>query len=836
MMFVKLLALGAVGYGHTCPILDQAPSGGNMKTFPGMQGKVETDMYVEALKKIDWDEVKEDIKKVMKDSQDYWPADYGHYGPLFVRLGWHCAGSYRNSDGRGGCDGGRMNFDPERSWDDNTNLDKARRILWPVKEKHGLGLSYGDLYILAANVAIEDMGGPVLGFCAGRVDDTSGKQSIVLGPSPEQEEGFPCAVQGQCKAPLGSVQVGLIYVNPEGPGGNPDPALSAESVREVFSRMSMNDRETVALVGGGHAFGKTHGACPNGPGPRPSEDQVNPWPGMCGDGKGDNQFTSGFEGPWSHTPIEWSNNYFKYLHKNTFEKEFRDGLPVQWKIKKGVKGEPVIPPAPGAHGGTQDIRMLTADVCFQADPKGIYQQLVKEYAEDIEVLNKDFSEAWYKLTTRDMGPVTRCMGPDVPAARPFQAPLPATPLELPYSMPDVESALMTMLERNKKMAPLMVRTAFSCAMTFRQTDYSGGCNGARLRLSPEKDFELNAGLGAALSQLETFQKKYSGISMADLIVLAGNTAIKMLGGPELVFCGGRTDAAMDEVLTEREFLEPRITGKVTDTVFDTKYQGMLWGLTNEELVALIGGGGSVDMLHSKMFNLAGGRSEFGNGFFKELFKYNWLQKTVQGLPTVYINECALKGCPKRFILETHYMLRYDHEFFPHALNFAGDEDYFMKVFAQAWTKLMNADRFDGPNGNVCDNRRDLLLVPESMEAQIDALFMAKDMEHMVEEMEDEMDGLSNTVASLKAGGEEKKSTLRKFFLGLLEGQNNRRRGRTNRMEGFFGSSAGLLDQAAKVSGYVAMVSALVYLVATFLMKPKRTNASLTEETPILAAA
>ena len=316
--------------------------------------KVDPVAYVAAAKALDWEAVKEDIKTALTDSKDFWPADDGNYGPFMIRQAWHCAGTYRTYDGLGGCDGARQRFDPERSWEDNTNLDKSKKILAPIKEKYGVGLSWGDLIILTGNVAIESMGGPVLGFCGGRIDDDDGTDSLLLGPTPEQEEHFPCPVEGDCKAPLGQGQLGLIYVNPEGPKGNPDPVLSAPNIRDVFGRMGMNDTETVSLIGGGHTFGKAHGACPLGAGPSPMEDEANPWPGKCGSGKGADTYTSGLEGSWVANPTQWSNDYFTNLADNHWEVYKGPGDKNQWR----------------ASNGTADgIMMFTTDVALINDPE-----------------------------------------------------------------------------------------------------------------------------------------------------------------------------------------------------------------------------------------------------------------------------------------------------------------------------------------------------------------------------------------------------------------------------------------------------------------------------------
>eukprot|EP00929_Paragymnodinium_shiwhaense_P087979 TRINITY_DN4816_c0_g2_i1.p1 TRINITY_DN4816_c0_g2~~TRINITY_DN4816_c0_g2_i1.p1 ORF type:complete len:442 (-),score=104.41 TRINITY_DN4816_c0_g2_i1:189-1439(-) len=346
-----------------------------------------------ALTKLDTYAVMADITKLMTDSKDCWPADYGNYGPLFVRLAWHCSGTYRESDRKGGCGGGRQRFEPERSWPDNTNLDKARGLLWPIKEKYGDGLSWGDLFTLAGTTAIQSMGGPIKDVCMGRVDSPDGTESLDLGPTPEQEKVAPCEVQGHCKKPLGSTTVGLIYLNPEGPvvkgadgtwAPNPDPAESVKDVRDAFGRMGMNDEETVALIGGGHAFGKTHGACPKGPGPSPMENITNPWPGMCGTGVGKDAFTAGFEGPWTTTPTKWGNEYFRLLLSKTWEKHIGPGGHWQWKIKD-------------ATGDEAGLMRLTSDVALLHDPK--YKKICEKFAEDQKALDDAFAGAWLKLVT-----------------------------------------------------------------------------------------------------------------------------------------------------------------------------------------------------------------------------------------------------------------------------------------------------------------------------------------------------------------------------------------------------------------------------------------------------
>ncbi|CAJ1365055.1 unnamed protein product [Effrenium voratum] len=378
-----LLPLGALG---TCPGLQFGTPPQNYAAVP------ELPTYDSALKTLDLKAVITDLQAAFTNSQECWPADFGHYGPLFVRLAWHCSGSYRETDGHGGCSGGRQRFEPERSWADNTNLDKARGLLWPIKEKYGDGLSWGDLFILAGTTAIKTMGGPVTEYCAGRIDSPDGTESLDLGPSPEQEKYAPCAVNGTCKRPLGSTTVGLIYLNPEGPVAqqpdgswavDPDPAKSAKDVRDAFGRMGMNDSQTVALIGGGHTFGKCHGACPAGAGPSPKEDVTNPWPGKCGTGKGTDAFTSGMEGPWTTNPTSWDNEFFNFLLQFSWEKLQGPGGHWQWR----VAGEPKA----------AGLMRLTSDVALLHDDS--YLSIVKDFANSLPAFDAAFDEAWFKLTT-----------------------------------------------------------------------------------------------------------------------------------------------------------------------------------------------------------------------------------------------------------------------------------------------------------------------------------------------------------------------------------------------------------------------------------------------------
>lgn len=389
--FVLLLRLSAcVGNPEVvaCDGLFEGTPPENQAAVPSI------DEHATALDALDIEALKADMMELMTDSKECWPADYGSYGPFFVRLAWHCSGSYRESDGKGGCGGGRQRFEPERSWPDNTNLDKARALLYPLKKKYGNQLSWGDLFITAGTMALRSVGAPISQLCFGRIDEANGTESLALGPSPEQERVAPCKINGQCQKPLGSTTVGLIYLNPEGPvmedGGkpNPNPALSAKDVRDSFLRMNHSDRATVALIGGGHAIGKTHGACPEGAGPAPNEaynmtPRSIPWPGRCGTGKGKDAFTAGFEGPWTTKPLQWDNEYFKFLIHHQWEKHIGPGGHWQWRIKD----------APEHLAG---LMRLTSDVALLHDEK--YLKIVKEFATDMSAFNQAFDDAWYRLT------------------------------------------------------------------------------------------------------------------------------------------------------------------------------------------------------------------------------------------------------------------------------------------------------------------------------------------------------------------------------------------------------------------------------------------------------
>lgn len=649
--------------------------------------------------------MRDDLEKLLTDSQDFWPADFGNYGPFMIRLSWHCAGSYRNSDGRGGCDGARIRQIPEFGWPDNANLDKALRILQPIKDKYGDSLSWGDLIALVGDVSITSMGGPSIGFCGGRIDDDDGSASLKLGPSEEQESVAFCEVNGLCDFPLGPTTVGLIYVNPAGPLESSDPVASVADIRRSFGTMGMNDRETVALIGGGHSFGKVHGACLTGAGPGPLEQPDDPWPGTCGEpgspdfGRGNNTFTSGFEGPWTNRPTEWTNIYFTSLLEFNWVEVLGPGGNIQWRIEDLGEDE----------GG--NVRMLTSDIALLKDP--IYLELVKEFAADITALETAFAEAWYKLVTRDMGPVTRCLGDEVPEARPFQRPLPppGEPLAdevLASIKSEIEKALyawgydMTSDYFGYKSynGALFVNLAFQCASTFRATDFLGGCNGATIRFSPESEFAGNEGTGEVIAVLESIANKYEGLSISDTIVLAGNIALESAGSAELNFCQGRTDAVpTDELPRELETLAPRTY--VPDPIVSVRDNEQVMGLDAYDTVALAGRLRSPTQQRRLGYKGSYGSdpSKLSNEFYRLLISEDWVP-VEEGAEVGLTTEYRAEG-QDIFITGADLVLTMDDEYRKIVTEFAEDEQKFLEQFSLSWTKIMNADRFDGPDGNVC---------------------------------------------------------------------------------------------------------------------------------------
>ncbi|HTX66257.1 MAG TPA: catalase/peroxidase HPI, partial [Opitutaceae bacterium] len=523
--------------------------------------------YAAAFKKLDYAGLKKDLRRLMTDSQDWWPADFGHYGPLFIRMAWHSAGTYRVGDGRGGAGRGQQRFAPLNSWPDNVSLDKARRLLWPVKKKYGQKLSWGDLMVLTGNVALETMGFKTFGFGGGRVDVWEPDADVYWGPETEWLGDERYTGDRELEDPLGAVQMGLIYVNPEGPNGNPDPVAAARDIRETFRRMAMNDEETVALIAGGHTFGKTHGAGPAenvglDPEAAPIEEQGLGWKSTYGTGVGADAITSGLEVTWTNHPARWDNEFFEVLFGYEWELFKSPAGANQWRPKGGA-GAGTVPEAFG--DGTREPRMLTTDLSLRFDP--IYEPISRRFKEDPAAFADAFARAWYKLTHRDMGPVVRYLGPEVPSeVLIWQDPIPDT---TPQLTDDDIAALKTEIAASGLSVPQLVSTAWAAASSFRGSDKRGGANGARVRFAPQKDWEVNnpGQLAPVLRTLEGIQQGFrKEVSLADLIVLAGGVGIEQAakaGGVsvEVPFAPGRGDADQTETDVESfANLEPKADG------------------------------------------------------------------------------------------------------------------------------------------------------------------------------------------------------------------------------------------------------------------------------------
>ncbi|MGA0372691.1 MAG: catalase/peroxidase HPI, partial [Paracoccaceae bacterium] len=552
--------------------------------------------YKKEFEGLDYDALKKDLTALMTDSQDWWPADYGHYGPFFVRMAWHAAGTYRTGDGRGGGRTGDQRFAPLNSWPDNGNLDKARRLLWPIKKKYGNKISWADLFLLTGNVAIESMGGKTFGFGAGRADTWHPGEDIYWGAEIDWlGDGRYEDTRQSLENPLAAVQMGLIYVNPEGPNGNPDPLLSGQDIRETFGRMGMDDEETVALVAGGHTFGKAHGAGDAalvGPEPEgaPMENMGFGWISTHGSGKGKDAITSGIEGPWTPNPIQWDSGYFDVLFK------------YDWALNKSPAGANIWNPvnvseddmAPEVDGSGEKVTLMmtTADMAMIKDPE--YRKVSERFHKDPELLKEAFARAWFKLLHRDMGPKGLYLGPEVPEEDLiWQDPIPAgnTGYEVDALKAAIKSSGLSQLE--------MIETAWASASTFRSTDMRGGANGARIRLAPQKDWEANKPdqLARVLGVLEGLAQSH-GASLADTIVLAGNVGIEMASGVNVPFKAGRgdasdaqTDAASFDVLEPiadgfRNFLKTELSISPEEMLLDKAH---LLGLTAPEMTVLVGG-------------------------------------------------------------------------------------------------------------------------------------------------------------------------------------------------------------------------------------------------------
>jgi catalase-peroxidase len=678
--------------------------------------------YAEAFKNLDLAAVKQDLTALMTDSQEWWPADYGHYGPFFIRMAWHSAGTYRTGDGRGGSSSGSQRFAPLNSWPDNGNLDKARRLLWPIKQKYGRALSWADLFILAGNVAIESMGGPIFGFGGGRQDVFEPEKDIYWGTEeewlgdtrimPEQEKVL--------ENPLAAIQMGLIYVNPEGPGGNPDAAQSARDIRETFGRMGMNDVETVALTAGGHTFGKAHGAGdPSLVGAEPEGGDIAQmglgWASTHETGVGDHTITSGIEGAWTPTPTRWDMSYFDMLLDHEYELTTSPAGAKQWH----PVGDPQETLAPKAHtpGVKVPTMMTTADMAMKVDPE--YRKIMQEFRENPDYFADQFARAWFKLCHRDMGPKARYLGPDVPAEDLlWQDPIP----EADYArieQSDVAGLKQAITDSGLTVAQL-VTTAWASASTYRGSDHRGGANGARIRLAPQKDWEVNqpAELAKVLDIYEGIKADFDGkgdkkVSIADLIVLGGCVGVEKAAADaghkvDVPFTPGRTDASAELTDAEGfEVLEPKADGfrnylQVSFSVPTEELlidRAQLLKLSAPEMTVLVGGlrvlganhGGSP---HGVLTERPG---QLTNDYFVNLLDMSTAWKEVdESGDEEYVGTDRKSGEKKWTATRTDLVFGSNSQLRAIAEVYACDDagNKFVRDFVSAWTKVMDADRFD----------------------------------------------------------------------------------------------------------------------------------------------
>ncbi|HYD10197.1 MAG TPA: catalase/peroxidase HPI [Acidimicrobiales bacterium] len=660
--------------------------------------------YKDAFATLDVEALKRDVIAVMHDSQDWWPADYGHYGPLFVRMTWHAAGTYRIEDGRGGGGDGGQRFAPLNSWPDNGNLDKARRLLWPVKQKYGQAISWADLLVFAGNVALEDMGFTTFGFGFGRPDVWE-PEEIFWGPEDAWLGDERYSGDRDLSGPLGAVQMGLIYVNPEGPNGNPDPMAAARDIRETFRRMAMNDEETVALIAGGHTFGKTHGAGdPDLVGAEPEGCPVHGmglgWRNSLGTGKGPDTITSGLEGAWTPTPTQWDNSFWDTLFAYEWELTHSPAGAQQWK-PKGDAGKDTVPDAHRPEVRHQPM-MATTDLALVTDPE--YRKISERFRDNPGEFADAFAKAWYKLLHRDMGPVSRYLGPWVPEPQLWQDPVPAAPGKLGDA--DV-AKLKEQIAASGLTPQQLVKTAWASAASYRGTDDRGGANGARIRLAPQKDWEVNepAELAKVLSVLEGIQQSAGNVSMADLIVLAGNVGVeqaaKAAGHDVTVpFNGGRGDATQEMTDVESfAVLEPRADGfrsyvrageKLSPETLLLDRANMLT-LSAPEMTVLIGGLRAIGINHGATSHgvFTDRPGQLTNDFFVNLLaSREWSTSATEH---VYESgDGRWTATAADLVFGSHSVLRAIAEVY--ASSDAGDK--FVRDFVSAWSKVMELDRFD----------------------------------------------------------------------------------------------------------------------------------------------
>ena len=673
--------------------------------------------YAKAFESLDLDAVIKDLKALMTDSQDWWPADFGHYGPFFIRMAWHSAGTYRVGDGRGGAGGGQQRFAPLNSWPDNVNLDKARRLLWPIKQKYGNAISWADLLILTGNVALESMGFKTFGFGGGRADTWEPEQDIYWGPEGKWLADERYSGDRQLQGSLGAVQMGLIYVNPEGPNGNPDPLAAARDIRETFARMAMDDEETVALIAGGHTFGKTHGAGDAalvGPEPEgaPIEQQGFGWKSSYGSGKGHDAISSGLEVTWTSTPTKWSSNFFWNLFGYDWELTKSPAGAHQWRPKNGAGANSV--PDAFDKSKRHAPSMLTTDLALRFDPA--YEKISRRFHENPDQFAEAFARAWFKLTHRDMGPVARYLGPLVPKEQLiWQDPIPAAG-QPPLGEAEIESLKAKILASGLTVSQL-VTTAWASAATFRGADKRGGANGARIRLAPQKDWAVNqpAELAAVLQKLEAVQKEFNAsgktVSLADLIVLGGGAAIEKAakaGGHDVKvpFTPGRGDATQEQTDVQSfEPLEPTADGfrNFVGTKTQQSVEARLVDhaqrltLTAPEMTVLVGGlrvlGANTGKSKHGVFTAKA--ETLGTDFFVNLLDMaiEWKPAAEEG---IYEGRDRKSGAVKwtatraDLIFGSHSQLRALAEVYAQS----DAKEKFVKDFVAAWTKVMNLDRFD----------------------------------------------------------------------------------------------------------------------------------------------
>ena len=656
--------------------------------------------YREEFQKLDYAALKKDLNDLMTDSQDWWPADYGHYGPFFVRLTWHAAGTYRSTDGRGGGGTGAMRFAPLNSWPDNGNLDKARRLLWPIKEKYGNKISWADLLILAGNVAIESMGGKTYGFSGGRDDIWGPEEDILWGVEDEWLENQRYKGERELDNPLAAVQMGLIYVNPQGPDANPDPLASAHDIRETFGRMAMNDYETVALIAGGHTFGKCHGAGdadlveaePEG---APIEQMGLGWTNKHGSGLGADSITSGLEGAWTTNPIKWDNGYFDLLFGYEWELGKSPAGAHQW-YAINQKEEDM---APDAHDPSKKVPtiMATTDIALKEDPS--YKEISKRFHENPDEFADAFAKAWFKLLHRDMGPKSNYIGPEVPEEDLiWQDPIPAGNTD--YDVAAVKEKIAGLGLSIQEMA----ETAWASAYTYRGSDMRGGANGARIRLAPQKDWEVNKPeqLAKVLAAYQGVSDD-TGVSVADIIVLAGNLAIEKASGMEVPFTPGRGDASDDQTDPESfEYLEPLsdafrnyhrsgLSVSAEEMMLD---KAQLLGITAPEMTVLLGGMRSLGITASDYGLVSENSDQLTNEYFKTLldmrvqWKPNGTGNSYEAFDRV-TGEKARTASRADLVFGSNSQLRAYVEVYAQS----DSEEKFKKDFVKAWNKVMNNDLF-----------------------------------------------------------------------------------------------------------------------------------------------